>query len=62
MKLLFIWLVGVPLAVAVICTTATLWPRGEITQRPAQARVAPHAVSVGWLQSDLQDVLTPVRQ
>jgi hypothetical protein len=40
MKLVVIWLLGVPLAVAAMCTAAALWPRGT----SAEASRAPHAV------------------
>ena len=60
MKLLLIWLLGVPLAVAVMCTAATLWPRGVSTTR-AQARVSDTSLT-SQRQIDLEPMLSTVAQ
>ena len=67
MKLLLIWLVGVPLAIGVMCATAALWPRDAgqhgHAQQPARASARASAeVSDLRSQSDLEHVLLTVRQ
>jgi hypothetical protein len=57
MKLLCIWLVGVPLAVAGMCATAAFWPRSAVTTEVA-ARESPDRER----QRDLQSVLAPVHR
>lgn len=61
MKLLVIWLLGVPLAVAAMCTAAALWPRGAAADPAAANRSAStFAVPRRHGQSDLQDVLPSI--
>ncbi len=61
MKLLVIWLLGVPLAVAAMCTAAALWPRDASANRAATNRASSALAVPGHRgQTDLQDVLTSV--
>ena len=59
MKLVVIWLVGVPLTVVALCTAAALWPRGT-----ALHAAAPVTAAHGSVRTDahIEHVLPPVRK
>ena len=62
MKLMVIWLIGVPLAVGLMCTAAVLWQRAPAHQRHAGVELQSPAPSARVAEPDLQQVVTAIRQ
>jgi hypothetical protein len=63
MKLVVIWLFGVPLAIGAMCAAAILWPRVTVAQR--HAAVAPPAAieqSARQPNADPHHVIAAIRQ
>ena len=63
MKLLVIWLLGVPLAVAAMCTAAAFWPRNATADAARATRPVVSAPGVARQlgQQDVKGMFTPVR-
>jgi len=60
MRLLVIWLLGVPVAVALMCTAAALWPR-DVSAKRTQARVSDSTLTLRR-QLDMETMLPSVAE